>query len=110
MNKNKLKVLSDYVLISGIKPETRNGVVVGVSVDDKPEWGTVIASGPGRVLENGTVFSLGLKAGMKVLFNQHVSTEFNLDGELVYLVRAEDIVAYEEKENQGTCGIKTQEV
>lgn len=91
---SELNVLNDNVLISGIKPEKKNGVVVGVSTDDKPEMGRVLKVGPGRVTEEGTRLEMSVRAGMVVLFNQHTTTKFNIDGKIYYVLREEDIIGY----------------
>ncbi len=90
---NKLTVLNDNVLIEGVQPETRGGVVKGITTDDKPEIGRVLKVGPGRLLENGMRADTGITPGMLILFNQHVTTKFNFDGKAYFVLRAEDCIA-----------------
>ncbi len=92
---NKLQVLNDNVLVEGIQPEKRGGVVRGISTDNKPEIGRVLQVGPGRTLENGTLKETLVKEGMIVLFNQHTTTKFNIEGHDYYVIREEDIVGYQ---------------
>ncbi len=90
---NKLTVLNDNVLCVGIKPESRGGIVKGVTTDDKPEIGRVLKVGPGRLLENGERADTGINPGMLILFNQHVTTKFNFEGSNYFVLRAEDVIA-----------------
>lgn len=88
-------MVNDNILVSGIKEETRGKVVVGVTQDEKPQWGRVLKAGPGRILENGKRSEMDVRPGMKILFNEHTTTKFNLGGTVFYVLRHEDIVAYE---------------
>ncbi len=90
-----LQVLSDNVLIAGIKTEVRGGVIVGVTQDEKPQEGRVLRVGPGRILENGKRSEMSVRPGMKILFNEHTTTKFNIGGKTLYVLREEDIVGYE---------------
>jgi chaperonin GroES len=92
---NKLKVLDDLVLVEGIKPETVGKIIKGISQDDKPSEGKVLKVGPGR-FEDGYHYPMTIKEGMHVLFNEHTTTKFNIDGKTYYSLHEEDCVAYEE--------------
>jgi len=90
----KLKVINDNVLVEAIVPERRAGVVRGITTDDKPEMGEILSVGPGRMSDSGQLISTNLKPGMTVLFNQHTTTKFNIEGKTYYTLRAEDVIAY----------------
>mgnify|MGYP001565501656 CR=1 FL=1 len=92
---NELNVLYDNVLVSGIKPETRDGIIRGVTSDDKPEMGRVLRVGPGRVTEDGTRLEMSVRPGMLVLFNQHTTTKFNIEGRDFFVLREEDIIGFQ---------------
>lgn len=92
---NKLEVLNDNVLLEGVQPEKRGGIVRGISTDNKPELGKVLRVGPGRTLENGELKETVVKKGMLILFNQHTTTKFNIEGKDYYVIREEDIVGYQ---------------
>jgi chaperonin GroES len=91
---NKLKVLDDLVLVEGIKPETVGKIIKGISQDDKPSEGKVLKVGPGR-WEDGVRVPMEIKVDMYVLFNEHTTTKFNINGKTYYSLHAEDIVAYQ---------------
>jgi chaperonin GroES len=91
---DQLNVINDNVLVEAIVPVRRGGVVRGISTDDKPETGKVLKVGPGRVNDGGVLVQTGLAPGMTVLFNQHTTTKFNIEGKTYYTLRAEDVIAY----------------
>ena len=96
INIEDFQVLNDNVLVRGIIPELRGGVVRGVSTDNKPEIGLVLKVGPGRTLEGGQVKETIIKVGMLILFNQHTTTKFNVEGTDYYVLREEDAIGYQE--------------
>ena len=92
----KLQPLSDHLVIEPISEEktTKSGIVLPDTVDkDKPEMGTVIAVGPGRLDESGARVAIDVKAGDKVLFKSYSPDEFEIDGENVMIARESDILA-----------------
>ncbi len=91
----KLEVLNDNVFVEGIKEEKRGGVVVGISQDDKPQLGLVLKVGPGRFAEDGILIGTILKPGMIILFNEHATTKFLIDTKTYYVLKEEDVVAYQ---------------
>ena len=68
----KIRPLQDRVLIRRTEEERKSpgGIVIPDSATEKPIRGEVIAAGKGKVLENGEVRPLELKAGDKVLFGK----------------------------------------
>jgi chaperonin GroES len=52
----------------------------------------VIAAGNGKVLEDGKVRPLDIKAGDRVLFSKYAGTEIKLDGDEVLIMREEDVL------------------
>lgn len=91
----KLRILNDNLLIEGVKPELRGGIARGVSTDDKPELGIVLAVGPGKMLDSGIVAPMEISVGDTVLFNQHTTIKFNFDGKDYFTIKAEDVIGYQ---------------
>jgi len=89
-----LKILNDNILVEGIKPELRDGIKRGVSQDDKPQEGIILQVGPGKQMEYG-LLPTQLKVGMLILFNEHTTSKFNIDGKNYYVLREEDVVGYQ---------------
>ena len=91
----KLRPLHDRVIIKRLEAETKSagGIVIPDSATEKPIKGEVVAVGAGKILENGNVRALAVKAGDKVLFGKYSGTEVKVDGEELLVMREEDLVA-----------------
>ena len=92
----KLRPLHDRVIIKRIEVEAKSagGIVLTGSAAEKSTRGEVVAVGNGRILDNGEVRALDVKAGDKVLFNEGygVKTE-KIDGEEYLIMSESDILA-----------------
>jgi chaperonin GroES len=91
----KLRPLHDRVIIKRLEAETKSagGIVIPDSATEKPIKGEVVAVGTGKILEDGKVRPLAVKAGDKVLFGKYSGTEVKVDGEELLVMREEDLVA-----------------
>lgn len=90
----KLKPLGDRVVIKPIEQEeiTAGGIVLPESAKEKPQRGTVVAVGPGKV-EDGNRVALDVKEGDTILFAKYAGTEIKIEGEKVLILRESDILA-----------------
>lgn len=68
------------------------GIVLPEHSQDKPRFGTVIAVGPGRLLDNGQYGPMQVKVKDRVLLTQYAETVL-LDGTEYVLAREDDILA-----------------
>jgi chaperonin GroES len=68
------------------------GIVIPDSATEKPIQGEVVAVGKGKILENGEVRPLDVKAKDKVLFGKYAGTEVKVEGEELLVMREEDIM------------------
>ena len=93
MAKSKIKPLSDRVLIQPAPAEekTDSGIIIPDSAKEKPQEGTVVAAGPGKV-ENGNKIEMSVSEGDKVLYGKYSGTEVTLDGEEYMIMRESDIL------------------
>jgi chaperonin GroES len=91
----KLRPLHDRVIIKRLEAETKSagGIVIPDSATEKPVKGEVVAVGSGKILEDGKVRPVGVKAGEKVLFGKYSGTEVKVDGEELLVMREEDLMA-----------------
>jgi len=91
----KLRPLHDRVIIKRLEAETKSagGIVIPDSATEKPIRGEVVAVGSGKILEDGKVRPVGVKAGEKVLFGKYSGTEVKVDGEELLVMREEDLMA-----------------
>lgn len=96
----KLIPLNDRVIVKAKSKQdiTKSGIVLPDTVDkDRPEQGEVIATGPGKLLENGAREPIGVKVGQIILFTKYAPNEVKVEEggkEVEYLViSASDILA-----------------
>ena len=71
---------------------TSGGIVIPDTASEKPVMGLVVAVGPGKTLDNGTVLEPAVKANDKVLFGKYAGTEVELEGEKLVVMREDDIM------------------
>jgi len=90
-----IRPLHDRVIVKRLEAErtTSSGIVIPDSAGEKPDQGQVIAVGRGRILENGEVRPLSLKAGDRVLFGKYAGQAVKVAGEDLLVIREEDIFA-----------------
>ena len=91
----KLRPLHDRVIIKRLEAETKSagGIVIPDTATEKPLKGEVVAVGSGKILEDGKVRPVGVKAGEKVLFGKYSGTEVKVDGQELLVMREEDLMA-----------------
>ena len=91
----KLKPLSNRIVVKAHEAEekTASGIILPNTAKEKPQMGEVIAVGPGKVNENGTVYKMTLKKGDKVLYGKYSGSEVTVDGEDLMIMRESDILA-----------------
>jgi chaperonin GroES len=94
-----IRPLQDRVIVKRIKEEemTKGGIIIPDSAKEKPVEGEVVAVGSGKVLENGTVRKLDVKAGDTILFGKYSGTEIKIDGDDRLILREDDILGVIEK-------------
>ena len=90
----KFRPLQDRVIVKRVAEEekTKGGIIIPDTAKEKPIEGRVIAVGNGKVLEDGKVRPLDVKAGDRILFTKYAGTEIKLDGEEHLIIREEDIL------------------
>jgi chaperonin GroES len=91
----KLRPLGDRVVIHPTPREemTKTGIVLPDTAKEKPQEGTIVAAGPGRLNDDGEREPMDVKEGDKVLYAKYAGTEFKIDGEEYLIVSQKDILA-----------------
>jgi chaperonin GroES len=91
----KVRPLHDRVIVKRIEEEetTKGGIIIPDTAKEKPSEGKVIAVGNGKLLDNGKLQPLEVKAGDKVLFGKYAGTDIKVDGEEHLIMREDDIIA-----------------
>ena len=88
-----IRPLQDRIVVRRTEEETKSagGIVIPDSAAEKPSQGEVIAVGPGKKLDNGTVQGVDLKAGDKILFGQYAGSSVKLDGEELLIMNESEV-------------------
>ncbi len=97
----QLKPLADRVVVKPIPREekTKGGLYLpDTASKEKPQEGTVLAVGPGRLLDDGTRKPVDVQVGDRVLFAKYAGTEFKSEDEEELIILSEkDILAVIER-------------
>ena len=90
-----IRPLHDRVVIKRMEEDRTSpgGIVIPDTAAEKPVKGEVMAVGNGKILENGEIRPLDLKAGDKVLFGKYSGTEVKVEGEDLLVMREDDVMA-----------------
>lgn len=90
----KIRPLHDRILVKRLEGEekTVGGIIIPDNAKEKPMEGKVVAVGNGKVLDNGTVRKLEVKAGDRVLFSKYSGSEVKMDGAEHLILTESDIL------------------
>ncbi|MGZ6341175.1 MAG: co-chaperone GroES [Candidatus Limnocylindrales bacterium] len=91
----KLRPLGDRVVVkpSGREEMTKSGIVLPDTAKEKPQEGTILAAGPGKIGDDGKREPMDVKEGQKVLYAKYAGTEFKVEGEELLIISQKDILA-----------------
>ena len=91
----KLKPLSDRIVVKAHEADekTASGIILPDTAKEKPQMGEVLAVGPGKLNENGTLNKMTLKKGDKVLYGKYSGSEVSIEGQDLMIMRESDILA-----------------
>jgi len=91
----KIRPVGDRVVVKPTAKEevTKSGIVIPDTAKEKPQEGTVIAIGSGRLLDNGDRSPIDVREGDRVLYAKYGGTEFKLEGEEYLVLKESDILA-----------------
>jgi chaperonin GroES len=91
----KIRPLHDRILVERIEEgEVRKGgIIIPDTAKEKPQEGKVIATGTGKVGEDGKKIPLDVKAGDKILFGKYSGSEVKIDEKEYLIMREEDVLA-----------------
>jgi chaperonin GroES len=95
MAKLKLRPLDDRVVVEPIESEekTAGGIVLPDTAKEKPQRGTVVAVGPGRLLDSGKRGELSVSVGDEVIYGKYGGSDIKIEGDEVKVLRESDILA-----------------
>jgi chaperonin GroES len=61
----------------------------------------VVATGPGKIRDDGNINALDVRKGDRVLFGKYAGTDVTLDGDDYTILREEDVLAVFEDKKRG---------
>ena len=98
-SKTTVRPLDDRILIKPDAPEekTASGIYLPEGAKEKPMTGKVLATGPGKLTDDGKRAALGVKKGDTVVYGKYAGTEVEVDGEDLIIVRESDLLGVMEK-------------
>ena len=90
-----LKPLGDRIVVKQLEAEekTKSGIIVPDSAKEKPQEAKVVAVGSGKLLDDGTVKKLEVKAGDRVLYGKYSGSEVTVEGTDYLILKEEDVLA-----------------
>jgi chaperonin GroES len=89
-----VKPLGDRVLVQPLeeKEVKKGGIIIPDTAKEKPQEGTVVALGTGKLDESGKRIDFNVKVGDKVLISKYGGTEIKIDGDNYLIMREDDIL------------------
>ena len=87
--------MADRVVVEPAEAEevSAGGIILPDTAQEKPQQGKVVAVGPGKVSDSGTLVEPTLKTGDSVLYGKYSGTEVTIDGTEYSIMRESDILA-----------------
>ena len=95
MAKLNLRPLDDRVVVQPQEAEstTAGGIVLPDSAQEKPQRGTIVAVGPGKLLDSGNRGELSVGVGDTVIYGRYGGSDIEVDGQEMKILRESDILA-----------------
>ena len=95
MAKISIRPLDDRVVVEPLEAEetTAGGIVLPDAAREKPQRGTVVATGPGKLLDSGERGDVSVAVGDQEIFGKYGGTDIEVDGVEVKILRESDILA-----------------
>jgi chaperonin GroES len=99
MARLNIKPLDDRIVVEQHEAEskTAGGIVLPDNAKEKPTRGTVLAVGPGKLLDSGNRGPLSVRVGDEVFYGKYSGTEVTVDGKKFTMIRESDVLAVIEK-------------
>ena len=91
----KVVPLTDHIVLQAVEEEeiTSSGLVIPDSAKERPQHGTVVSVGPGKMNDKGVMETIALAAGDRVLYQKYTGQEVTVDKEDYIVIRFQDVLA-----------------
>ena len=88
-----IRPLHDRVVVRRVEEDATSagGIVLPDTASEKPSQGDVLAVGPGKVLDDGSVRAVDLKVDDRVVFGQYGGSTVKVDGEELLILSENEI-------------------
>ncbi|MBN2315415.1 MAG: co-chaperone GroES [Sedimentisphaerales bacterium] len=95
----KLKPLDDRIVIkqSEAEEKTSGGIILPDAAREKPQIGTVMAIGPGKILDDGSRGTMSVKVKDEVIYAKYIGSDVEIDGEKYVILRESDVLGIVER-------------
>ena len=106
-----VRPLHDRIIVRRLEEGEQQigGIIIPDTAKEKPQQGTVIAAGNGKVKDDGKRIPLDVKAGDRILFGKYSGHEIKLDGEEYLIVKEDEVLAViEDRTERESAVIKGQ--
>ncbi len=93
--KLNIQPMADRVVVEALEEteEMRGGLYIPDTAKEKPQQGTIIAVGPGRISDEGERLPMEVKAGDRVLYGKYAGTEVTVGGHEYLIIKEGDVLA-----------------
>jgi chaperonin GroES len=90
-----LRPLDDRVVVEVLEAEekTAGGILLPDTAKQKPQRGKVVATGPGKLRDNGERVALSVKVGDEILYGRYAGNDVEVEGKELKIMRESDILA-----------------
>ncbi len=90
-----VRPLHDRIIVQRLEEGEQKigGIIIPDTAKEKPQQGTVIAVGNGKVNDDGTRVPIDVKVGDRILFGKYAGQEIKLDGEEYFIMKEDDVLA-----------------
>jgi chaperonin GroES len=90
----QIRPLYDRLVVRRIEQteSVQNGIIIPDTAKEKPQEAEVMAVGRGKRLEDGTVVSLDVKVGDRILFGKYSGSDIKLDGQEYLILREDEVL------------------
>ncbi|MHC4186231.1 MAG: co-chaperone GroES [Planctomycetota bacterium] len=95
----KLRPLDDRVVVkqSDAEERTTGGIYLPDTAKEKPQIGKIIATGPGKLLDDGKRGKMSVKKNDEVIYGKYMGNEVEIDRQKYVILRESDILGIVEK-------------
>ncbi len=89
-----LRPLSDRILVERVAEDekTKGGIIIPDTAKEKPAEGKIVATGNGRMGEDGKLLPMDVKVGDRILFSKYGGTDVKIDGTDYLILRQDDVL------------------